>query len=58
MKGQLNLHKQLSFVWDETYSVFTARCALIDCYSSSLHVRHLSVSLGIPTENSEYHKNA
>ena len=28
VKGQLDLHKQLSFVWDETHSVDTARCAL------------------------------
>ena len=25
VKGQLDLHKQLSFVWDETHSLDTAR---------------------------------
>ena len=28
VKGQLDLNKQLSFVWDETHSVDTASCTL------------------------------
>ena len=32
MKGQLDLHKQVSFVWDETHTVDTARCALDELY--------------------------
>ena len=49
MKGQLNLHKQLSFVWDETHSVDTTSMAFYDTqnfpwgfprkHSNALHVR-------------------
>ena len=27
MEGQLNLHKQILFVWDETHSLNGVRCA-------------------------------
>ena len=43
VKGELELHKLLSFVGGETHSVDTAKC---------LYVKYFSVSLGIPTENS------
>ena len=33
MKGQLDLHKQLSFVWDKTYYVICVALITISCIS-------------------------
>ena len=58
MKGELNLHKQLSFVWTKLTQWILPGELQINCYSSSLYVEHLSGDyLKNPSGNSVQHKN-
>ena len=56
MKAEIDLQKHFLFVSDEIHSWILPGQLNIDLYSSSLYVNHLSVSLGIPVENSVHYK--